>query len=1229
MADRGDTHYKVSTLNSWFLFSSVFLLVATVWMVIDDWNAPWKKYQAEFRTIEEAQTRDAIESDEMMAQAEAAAEVEGRLSAAQERLDSRSSELAAAKDALHKANGVLFDVDEAGKAAKQDLSWERYLIEEHRNHEGDPEYGVERLAGFELVYSNLEKDKFIELQNVEVLQAAFDAIGAEVLELEGEKKTARSGLALLEKKLGGLAPDDGAGKLANILRDFPGIDFVDPRNKVKKQVPANLTFELNFTKGQRIDMCQTCHEAIDRSGYTSDLVVDGEEVGHPFLTHPNLDLYLGSTSPHPIAEVGCTICHRGSGLALDFIRADHRPVPGAQMEDWQGEHHWHKQHHWDYPMLDANFTEASCVQCHKGSMELIAEDAPRLSKGYRLFEEKGCYACHKVEWFPTKRRPGPTLQNLQAKLDKTWVDSWVSQPTNFRPSTKMPRLFHLSNFKPEQEITVSEWGEGRSMLGQEWNESAVASITAYLWKAAPKVASSSIPVQGNAETGRETFRLAGCLACHNMAGYPGQNLKTADLAFELNGENEHGPNLRGVATKLDRDWLYNWIKDPEAYWPETKMPNLELSDQEAADITAYMMDDPDGIFRDVPDVWELAEAPYDAEVLREMARWFFSRQGRDELDRRFAGENEDHRWDREEDLLLAIGEKQIGHYGCFSCHSIPGFEETNPIGTELTNWGSKTVDKLAWEFRAKILAHDNGWKLEQREEFKHYRENWIGEKLANPRIFDEEKSKNPLERLRMPAFGLNNDEILSISNFVVGLVEDEVQAAEMKETPAQAAMDYGMRIVRQQNCMACHVVEPGRVIFHGEDGELHDIAAEPVIFDDMTTPPAMNSLDQFQQYIASYEEEFEELEDVGFRLLEVEPSLGKLPGETVFVTKDQLVDIIPAQGGDFVSVVTDYYINGIEMHDPTAEEPDYTWTAGEDGGVTDVDGTQRVYYEEQSYDKIRWTFAPPVLIDEGTKLQRNWFYAFLLDPFTLRRQLRVHMPNFNISNDDAAAVADYFAYKGAKEAPARFARALRLASGLTPNASMEGRGLPWPEVTSQSSGTEIVSTAEFGLEASLTEKAVKAIEAGYAPTIKASFFRDELYAEKIEFTKSSAVNPSYEAIVQRSPAHQSMAARGVAIGELGVKCFECHWMNGNGPSQLDAPIAWAPDLSMVRERLRPDWVRDWLWNPSLIYPGTAMAANFITEEPVYQEQYPDSENRDQIEAVLDWLYTLDIEAAKN
>src|SRR5262249_47409909 len=49
-----------------------------------------------------------------------------------------------------------------------------------------------------------------------------------------------------------------------------------------------------------------------------------------------------------------------------------------------------------------------------------------------------------------------------------------------------------------------------------------------------------------------------------------------------------GPQLAGTGSKTQVNWIYAWLKDPKSYHPKTKMPNLRLSDQEAADIAAYL-----------------------------------------------------------------------------------------------------------------------------------------------------------------------------------------------------------------------------------------------------------------------------------------------------------------------------------------------------------------------------------------------------------------------------------------------------------------------------------------------------------------------------------------------------------------------------------------------------------------------------------------------------------------
>jgi cbb3-type cytochrome oxidase cytochrome c subunit len=1189
MADRGDTHYSVPTLNKWFLVSSVALLGAVVWMVLDDWNRPWKTYQREFREIELAKARAEEELLTKAGALEAETRLQEQVAQAEATLASRESELAAAKEELRLAKGDLWNAIESAKKVLSAFNWDRYVIEEERRKLGDPAYRKDELVASEFALNNAKGVQ-------EELQAKKDAAESKVNGLLRDVSQAQAALASgtrdLARVRGRLVALDrgsmsGPEKLADVIRDAPGLDFVKPSLTVNKVVLDRLTFELNFTKKKRIDMCQTCHMGIDRSGF--------EDEAQPFASHPRLDLFVTNKSPHPANQFGCTICHRGSGEALDFVRADHRPNDKDQAADWFGEHHWHKQHHWDYPMLSSSFTEASCVQCHKTSMDLIAEDAPTVSEGYQLVERYGCYSCHKIDWFPTKRRPGPTLTNLQAKLSPEFIASWITNPKDFRPTTWMPQFFHLENYAPGETVAISKYGQGRAIEGREWDDAAVSAITAFLQSRAPKKPLPAPPVAGDAHRGRETMRLVGCLACHNMAPFGEEPAEANDLALEKRGTNEHGPNLRGVATKVSPEWLFAWLKDPKSYWAETRMPNLRLSDQEAADITAYMMEDPDGIFRDVPEGWEakdvaLPEAQLH-EVLGEHARWQFARDGRAAIEARLEGRDDKARWNDLAELKVAVGEKLVAQYGCFSCHEIEGMQDWMPIGTELSNWGSKTVDKLDFGPGAGEFGLD-----------ANYREGWLMQKLHAPRSYDRKKIKNPTERLRMPYFSFTDEQVQAITTFVVGLVDNEVQLAKMEPTHAQLAMDAGMRAVRQNNCVACHMVDPGTVTFEDESGVQRTIAAELLNFEEQAVPSAHDLA-----AVKADAEKFE-AEEVAFRVLRNEPEIGKKPGDKVFVPVSKLVALGAPNGGDLVRLVADYYYGGVEVHDPSLGSGDdafrYESGATEDGefGVTDADGKVRDHSGEP-YDKVRWTFAPPVLWNEGGKLQRNWFFSFLKDVVPLRPQLRVRMPSFDFDSGEAEAIADYFAHKSANEWPAEFTRAFRLARGL--------------------------SAADAARECGVSEAVLLEIENGGRAATKANFDKVEARIRAAKFESSPAVDPAYEItktrtaayLAQRRAEDSSHLARGESLAVQAVNCFQCHFRLGQPPPA--DPIAWAPDLNHTRERLREDWVYGWLTDPSLVYPGTAMPANFGSNPPQYQDHYPSSTNPDQVRVVLEWLYNFD------
>jgi cbb3-type cytochrome oxidase cytochrome c subunit len=208
-----------------------------------------------------------------------------------------------------------------------------------------------------------------------------------------------------------------------------------------------------------------------------------------YAAHPRLDLFVDANSPHPMEKFGCTICHNGQGSATDFVNAVHTPANAKQEEEWHDQYGWAHLHFWDFPMLSSRFTESSCLKCHHEVTDLIRygskEEAPKLLRGYELVRENGCFGCHEISSIKsghvvgpdlrlepqpalvyltpaeqdrakadplnlpgTYRKVGPSLRRLAEKTNQDWVRKWIQSPRGFRPDTKMPHFYGLSNNDP-------------------------------------------------------------------------------------------------------------------------------------------------------------------------------------------------------------------------------------------------------------------------------------------------------------------------------------------------------------------------------------------------------------------------------------------------------------------------------------------------------------------------------------------------------------------------------------------------------------------------------------------------------------------------------------------------------------------------------------------------------------------------------------------------------------
>jgi cytochrome c2 len=753
---------RTRSLNLVFALTSLGLLLALSWMVWADYDRDWKRYQTRFTDLERKLTQEQIQAAEQKIGPEKVKAIRDAVAQAQQDVAKRRSEVAAAQAKVqHLRNGEEYRADQDYKFTKAEIDVARYDWEEAAKHGArSADARKARLDQLDKRWSELR----LKLDDVLTRRRAAEAELRELekarLEAEEREKAALGDVQRLEDRLAKLRPG-----LVTFVRNLPILDMANPSLKINQLMPANLYDDVIFTQTPKVDRCTTCHLGIDKKGY--------ESAPQPFTSHPDIDLYLRAS--HPIERIGCTACHMGRGRATSFVNSVHTPATKEQEHAW-GKYsktkEYERWHLWDQPMLARGHTESQCLKCHQGAVEVPR--AEKLNSGIQLMERYGCFGCHKIKGWEGLRKVGPDLGKIVSKTEADWIFHWVKEPRSFRP-TRMPQIWGVRT--PDQE----------SAAMQARNDTEINAVVAYVVAKSGRQGYPD-PPRGNLAAGRRLFESVGCLACHrigddrrgiDLATPDGQRSKGIDAA----AFRTHGPNLDGSGSKLNAGWLYAWIRNPRSYWHETRMPSLRLTEQEAADITAYLMSLKNEGFGAQP------RPPLDKGIRDDVIR-------REFLEQQFTVAEAQRRLDAlgDEARTLYLGEKMIARYGCFGCHAIPGFEKTSPIGTELTEEGSKLVERL-----------DFGY-LEG--EIPHTLPAWLKQKLLEPRIFDRQKpSKRPEELLRMPKFHVSDEEAEAIVTAVLSLTKEQVPLAAQRQLGADDRyVEAGRRLVRSYNCQGCHRV---------------------------------------------------------------------------------------------------------------------------------------------------------------------------------------------------------------------------------------------------------------------------------------------------------------------------------------------------------------------------------------------------------------------------------------
>ncbi len=219
----------------------------------------------------------------------------------------------------------------------------------------------------------------------------------------------------------------------------------------------------------------------------------------------------------------------------------------------------------------------------------FADDVAR-EHGRFLFEEHSCVKCHTPSTTDQMaktlvERTGSNLAEIGKRTNAGWLDAWLADPHSLRPNTVMPKMFS------DDETGIAER----------------YAVVSYLVSLGGPMSPSRVPTisndyQKSLTNGQKLYLTAGCAACHGdkLTQPPTKKKKDddeddkpiaqpQDQAHSLGTASAQGFYLLGaVGSKTTPEALARYLLNPLATNPHGRMPNMQLSAEEARDIARFL-----------------------------------------------------------------------------------------------------------------------------------------------------------------------------------------------------------------------------------------------------------------------------------------------------------------------------------------------------------------------------------------------------------------------------------------------------------------------------------------------------------------------------------------------------------------------------------------------------------------------------------------------------------------
>lgn len=380
-----------------------------------------------------------------------------------------------------------------------------------------------------------------------------------------------------------------------------------------------------------------------------------------------------------------------------------------------------------------------------------------------------------VRLFDPYRRPknGPPLTNVFDKVELSWLGAKLKDPT-YHPAARMPD-FKFSDGEVTDVIAyLKSILEDPSGPPVEW--------PSWAHKGFVEVAETPADLEAMLkaiEDGKALWGNARCSICHSVGG-PGGELIGGFVDLRVGCI-----DLQIVGTKVKRDWLYAWLKDPKSHFPSTLMPRFRFTDEQAMALVEYLLRD-DSFFPST----ELE--PPDSQ--REAA-----------LD---------------DPQRVAAGKLLIETSRCVVCHKIEGIEEVFRLPKRQATPPEGGVEHLVYDLRClschTIDGRGGTYAPDLTSAGSRLQEAWIPTFLESPDMLR-------LLSQQMPKLNLTAEEAGTLASYLTAVRRDEQIPETIPGLPSVGRLEnappnglvtpeeveLGRQAFKTQGCLSCHPIGEG------------------------------------------------------------------------------------------------------------------------------------------------------------------------------------------------------------------------------------------------------------------------------------------------------------------------------------------------------------------------------------------------------------------------------------